>query len=122
MNPEMKSPANLAASFAAGFLAVWLADRLVQHWTERSARSEPTLQSDAKLRAQVRDRMDMLVSHPRAIEVEVHEGIVRVSGQVLAQELDGLLLQLLRVPGVLKVHNALASVDTPHAFGEASPL
>jgi hypothetical protein len=64
-------------------------------------------------------RLGHLVSHPGAIEVSVNEGIVRVSGQVLAQELDGLLTQLTRLPGVHKVHNALGVLQDPSGFGEA---
>lgn len=72
---------------------------------DRIAPSEPS--GDAQLRERVRSRMGHLVSHPRAIEVEVNDGVVRLSGQVLTQELDGLLSQLTGMAGVRKVHNAL---------------
>jgi osmotically-inducible protein OsmY len=75
-------------------------------------------QSDAQLRERVRARMGHLVSHPRAIEVSVEEGVVRLSGQVLAKELDGLLSQLTHMPGVRKVHNALAALNDPSGFSE----
>lgn len=116
----MKHALNIAAAFAAGAGAVFLLDKLLSpaarvlrgpHLTERS-------DGDAQLRAIVRDRLDDLVSHPRAIEVEANGGIVRVSGQVLAPELDGLLTQLLRIPGVHKVHNALSILQGPSGFGE----
>jgi osmotically-inducible protein OsmY len=75
--------------------------------------------NDAQLRERVMARLGHLVSHPGAIDVSVNEGIVRVSGQVLAQELDGLLTQLTRLPGVHKVHNALGVLQDPSGFGEA---
>lgn len=75
-------------------------------------------ENDAQLRERVMARLGHLVSHPGAIEVSVREGIVRVSGQVLAQELDGLLTQLTHLPGVHKVHNALAVLQDPSGFGE----
>jgi hydrogenase maturation factor HypE len=62
--------------------------------------------------------MGHLVSHPRAIEVSVDQGVVRLGGQVLAKELDGLLSQLTDMPGVRKVHNALAVLTDPSGFGE----
>ncbi len=74
--------------------------------------------SDAQLRERVRSRMGHLVSHPRAIEVSVEEGVVRLTGQVLVKELDGLLSQLTDMPGVRKVHNALAALNDPSGFGE----
>jgi hypothetical protein len=74
--------------------------------------------SDAQLRERVRSRVGHWVSHPRAIEVDVQDGVVRVTGQVLASELDGLLSRLTGVPGVRKVHNALAALEDPSGFGE----
>lgn len=83
---------------------------------DRTSSAEP--QTDDQLRERVRSRMGHLVSHPRAIEVTVEDGIVRLSGQVLAQELDGLLTQISEMKGVRKVHNALASLDDPSGFSE----
>jgi osmotically-inducible protein OsmY len=85
---------------------------------DRVSSTEPV--TDAQLRERVLSRMGHLVSHPRAIEVEVNEGIVRLSGQVLAQELDGLLSQLTGMAGVRKVHNALSALNDPSGFGETS--
>jgi osmotically-inducible protein OsmY len=83
---------------------------------DRKGTSEP--QSDAQLRERVRSRLGHWVSHPRAIEVDVEDGVVRVSGQVLAKELDGLLSRLTGIPGVRKVHNALVTLTDPSGFGE----
>jgi hypothetical protein len=83
---------------------------------DRTSSTEP--QSDAQLGERVRARMGHLVSHPRAIDVTVEGGIVRLSGQVLAKELDGLLSQISEMKGVRKVHNALTSLTDPSGFGE----
>lgn len=98
-----------------------IADRVkgVMETGSLSGTSSTEPASDAQLREQVRSRMGHLVSHPRAIEVEVNEGIVRLSGQVLAQELDGLLSQLTGMTGVRKVHNALSTLNDPSGFGES---
>jgi hypothetical protein len=50
--------------------------------------------------------------------VSVEQGVVRLSGQVLVMELDGLLSQLTDMPGVRKVHNALTVLNDPSGFGE----
>ena len=109
---------NVAGAVAAGALLVYV----VEQHRLRAARRRMThargYQADSRLRESVRAKIGELVSHPRAIEVEVSDGVVRVSGQVLATELGGLLLQLLDVPGVYKVHNALATLHNPPGPGE----
>lgn len=111
---------NVAGAFAAGALLVYVVERqrlrAARRWLPGPAASD----ADARLRERVRARIGELVSHPRAIEVEAADGVVRVSGQVLAAELGGLLLRLLDVPGVHKVHNALATLRDPGAFGEVA--
>ena len=82
---------------------------------DRESSAEP--QSDEQLRERVRSRMGHLVSHPRAIDVSVDDGVVRLSGQILAKELDGLLSQVTEIAGVRKVHNALATLNDPSEFG-----
>ena len=116
----MKHALNIAAAFAAGAGAVFLLAALRSTVDKRGPAHLPEhADDDARLRATVRARLDDLVSHPRAIEVETNDGVVRVSGQVLAPEIDGLLTQLLRIPGVRKVHNALSILRDPSGFGEA---
>ncbi|MCM2252061.1 MAG: BON domain-containing protein [Ramlibacter sp.] len=78
---------------------------------DRKSSTEPD--SDAQLRERVRSRMGHLVSHPRAIDVSVEDGVVRLSGSIRATELDGLLTQLTEMAGVKKVHNALTALDDP---------
>jgi osmotically-inducible protein OsmY len=110
----------LLLAFAAGAVVTYIAGSMLMRTRgTRLVKASARPADDARLREQVRSRLDELVSHPRAIEVEVHEGVVRVSGQVLAQELDGLLLQLTAVPGVRRVRNALSTLSDPSGFGEA---
>ena len=112
----------VGASFAAGaLLTFWLADMLAR-------RVRHTPHDDVLLLDQVRSRLHGLVSYPEAIDVAVAQGVVHVSGRVLAQELNGLLLQLTDLPGVYKVHNALTAVEEPQALenlqapGATSPV
>lgn len=77
-------------------------------------------QSDADLRDQIQTRLGRLVSHPGAIDVSVSNGMVRLSGRVLAKERDGLLEQVQQMPGVQKLVNAMTSLDDPHDMGRRS--
>ena len=121
----MKPAAIIAGGFAGGVLVMLLLER----WLARAQRVVPALpadcaaaslgsQEDAELRDRVSSRLGDWVSHPGAIEVDVANAVVRVSGQVLAKELDGLLFQITGVPGVRKVHNALDVLSDPSGFGE----
>ena len=105
----MKQVVSLTAAFAAGAAAVLLLDKAV-----RAKARQP--QSDAELREHVRERLGELVSHPAFIEVAVDNKVVRLTGEVLAHELDGLLSHLTHLRGVRKVHNALTVLSDPQAF------
>jgi len=128
----MKHALNVVAAFAAGAIAMYYFDAALGRSRravardrgfaaasrlDRRASGEP--KTDAQLRERVRSQLGHWVSHPRAVEVDVEDGVVRVSGQVLAKELDGLLSRLTGIPGVRKVHNALVTLDDPGGFGEA---
>jgi len=102
MNPTLK----LALAFAAGALAVVCLDMAVQ----RRRQGDRAVTRAWQLRERVKDEIAIRVSNPDEIQVSVEGGLVRVSGYVLAAEIDGLLSQLTRVPGVHKVHNALSPV------------
>jgi osmotically-inducible protein OsmY len=119
--PSQQQALAVLLAFAAGaaftYGAAWLAPRARRRL--RRPVGEVRAADDSRLRQQVRSRIDELVSHPRAVEVEVDDGVVRVSGQVLQQELDGLLSRLTAEPGVRRVRNALATLTDPSGFGEA---
>lgn len=85
--------------------------RLKRRAYHQLAKSDP--QSDAELRNRIRDRLGRLVSHPRALDVHVDNGVVRLSGDVLARERDGLLLQVREMDGVQKLVNAMTAHETP---------
>ncbi|HEX7890528.1 MAG TPA: BON domain-containing protein [Ramlibacter sp.] len=70
-------------------------------------------QSDAELRDRIQERLGRMVSHPRAIQVSVDNGVVRLSGSVLAKEREGLLAQVQQMPGVQKLVNAMSAHDLP---------
>lgn len=76
----------------------------------------PDPQADAQLRDTIRERLGRLVSHPGAIAVSVEHGVVRLSGDVLAKERDGLLLQVQALPGVQKLVNAMTAHETPQGI------
>ena len=77
----------------------------------RTASADP--RSDAQLRDRIEARLGRLVSHPRAIDVRVHNGVVRLSGDVLQKERDGLLLQVREMAGVQKLVNAMTAHQSP---------
>ena len=100
----------VGAAFAASALFTYLiGDALLR-------RRDAMLHDDSHLRQRVRARVAQLVTYPDMIEVQVDEGLVRVSGRVLAAELDRLLSQLTQVPRVYKVYNALVSMDDASAL------
>jgi uncharacterized membrane protein len=69
--------------------------------------------SDEVLTARVRSRMGRAVSNPSAIDVSAHEGRVRLSGPVLADELGDLLWEVYAVKGVKGVDQQLEIHERP---------
>jgi len=124
----MKPIATVAGAFAGGVLAMLLLERLVAR-AQRVVPAREVLraagrdedQDDAQLRQRVRSRLGDWVSHPGAIDVDVQDGVVRLTGQVLAAELDGLLSRIVGVAGVRKVRNALEALKDPSRFGTDQP-
>jgi hypothetical protein len=95
----------VGAAFAASALLTYLiGDAMLR-------RRDALLHDDSHLYERVRLRVAQIVSYPDAIDVQVEGGLVRVSGRVLADELDRLLSQLTQVPRVYKVYNALEPVQ-----------
>jgi hypothetical protein len=72
---------------------------------------------DSRLVERVRARLGRVCSHPRAIDVYVHDGEVTLIGPVLADEVRGLLTAAASVRGVHSVVNELE----PHETGEGVP-
>ncbi len=63
--------------------------------------------SDDTLLARVRANLGHVVSHPRAICVDVHDRRVTLSGAALASEVDRLIWSALSIPGVFEVIDRL---------------
>jgi hypothetical protein len=75
--------------------------------------------SDDVLAERVRSKIGRYVSHPRAIDVDVADGLVGLAGPVLLSEMEGLLAAIALVRGVRRVENHL----DPHAeVGDISGL
>jgi len=77
----------------------------------RATHADP--QTDAELRDRIQSALDRLVSHPRALDVSVDKGVVRLGGRVLASERDGLIAQVQGMPGVQKLINAMSAHQNP---------
>ena len=60
---------------------------------------------DTVLVERVRSMMGRKVSHPKAVKVEADQGVVTLSGQIIAREIEDLIRTVQRVPGVLRVVN-----------------
>lgn len=106
---------NVTASFVIGAAVVFALDRAAQRW--RASRSAS---QELGLRARVQARIDELVSHPQAVHFQFEGNLLRVSGHVLATEVDGLLSQLTQLRGVHRVHNALSPVQDAKRLKELS--
>ena len=63
--------------------------------------------SDEMLVERVRAQLGRASSHPRSIVVTAHDGIVTLSGPVLADEVVALLARVRSVPGVQDLDNQL---------------
>jgi hypothetical protein len=67
--------------------------------------------SDEVLADRVRSTLGRVVSQPRAIDVEVHDGVARLSGTIARDEARRLVRRAGRIRGVQGVENALAPRD-----------
>ena len=83
----------------------------------RQTHADP--RSDAELRDRIRDALDRMVSHPRALHVSVDNGVVRLGGRLLAKEREGVLEQVQRMAGVQKLVNAMTAHDDPQELARA---
>jgi osmotically-inducible protein OsmY len=79
------------------------------------AKTRPEEVSDAVVEERVRSEIGRAVSNPGAIEVRGFEGIVTLSGPVLASEVDDLLSAARGVRGVEEIENRLQVYESPEA-------
>ncbi|HVL55140.1 MAG TPA: hypothetical protein VM491_01435 [Burkholderiaceae bacterium] len=68
---------------------------------------------DERMNARVRARLGRFVSHPKAIETRVKNGVVQLSGPILAAEVEPLLSAVSRMQGVTDIQNLLEVHETP---------
>jgi len=99
---ESLSWLNVTASFALGALCTWLAAEAMERM-----RRLPGPVSDDIVRERVRERVAQVVTAPQAVQVTVENGVVRLAGELSAEERDALLSQLVYMPGVVRLRNAL---------------
>lgn len=80
---------------------------------ELRARLSPRSPDDRTLAERIRARLGFLVSHPGAIDVQVRDGVVTLTGPVLADEVDGLLPRVASMRGVRGLDNRLTVHQEP---------
>jgi uncharacterized membrane protein len=68
---------------------------------------------DERVASRVRTEIGRVVSHPRAIDISVTEGVVLVRGPVLEEEVEPLLGAIKKVPGVVAIKNWLRVPEHP---------
>lgn len=96
-----------------------LGPRIASHLPTRGEAASPRV-----LHQRVRSHLGRVVSHPKAVDVEVLEDrCVRLGGHILEDELEALLDTVEKVPGVARVDNQLmvheSAGNTPELQGEA---
>jgi len=96
--------ATAAISFVLGAALTWAVAEAV-----RRVRAHPGPISDDIVLERVRARVANIVAQPGAVQVSVENGVVRLAGDVPAEERDQLLTQLLWLPGVVRLRNALGT-------------
>jgi hypothetical protein len=75
---------------------------------------------DRKLEGRVRSKLGRHLSHPSALQVQCQDGLVTLSGPVLASELDKVLAKVQKIKGVHEVESRLEINDEASLQGESS--
>ena len=75
---------------------------------------------DHKLEGRVRSKLGRHLSHPSALQVQCQDGLVILSGPVLASELDKVLAKVQKIKGVHEVESRLEIKDGASFQGESS--
>ena len=106
---KMRNKADETAEAAAEQIK----DRAEGAAAEVKSRFQPEPASDVTLVARVRSELGRATDHAGAIDVTATNGIVALSGHVLAQDLEHILTTARNVPGVQNVENRMMVHDTP---------
>jgi len=102
---------NRIASDAAGKTRRDLRNHLLGAISEMESLFRAERVTDDILEARVRSKLGRVVSHPHAIEVKAAEGLVILSGPVLAGEVHPLLETVIAINGVKNIDNRLETYD-----------
>jgi uncharacterized membrane protein len=89
--------------------------------TERARHPMASQVSDGVLLGRARAALGRVVSHPSAIEIEVHDGRAIVRGAIFQREADDALRCIGKIPGISEVVDRLerhATADVPSLQGE----
>ncbi len=92
---------------AADVTARDAANRAAGLWAEAKNSVTGRTADDRTLAERVRSRLGRCVSHPRTVKVVTGNGVVTLSGPILAGEVENLLAGVRAVPGVSRVENQL---------------
>lgn len=90
-----------------------LSNRAAGTFAEARRRFGGDRPEDIILAERVRAALGRAVSHPRAIDVEACDGMVRLCGPILTHEQSSLLAAVESVPGVRSIDNRLEPHDQP---------
>lgn len=101
------------AGEAAAKTAEYSRDRSRGVVAETAARLRPDDAGDEVIVERVRSAIGRAVSHPRAIEVQVRNGVATLGGPVLKHEVDSLISTVEAVRGVRDVENRLEAHKQP---------
>jgi hypothetical protein len=81
--------------------------RLLGFWHKLNNQPDYGPVIDEVLVSRVRSRIGRVVSHPHSIKVSAHEGVIALSGPIVANEVLPLIICASRAHGVKKVENFL---------------
>jgi uncharacterized membrane protein len=103
--------------------AVRDAQHRVRGLSERVRHPMASEVSDGVLVGRARAALGRVVSHPSAIEIEVHDGRAIVRGAILQREADDAVRSIGKIPGIREVTDRLerhALADVPSLQGESN--
>jgi hypothetical protein len=106
---RLRKTAQHAANHAVGFAA------------ETRARLAPDCADDHTISERVRSALGRVASHPKNIEVTVHDGIVTLCGCALRNEVQNIVRTVSRTRGVLGVENQLETGDRREPASQGAP-
>ncbi len=85
--------------------------------TLRNRMNEDTVDDDI-LRARVRAELGHVCSHPRAIEISVHDGCVTLGGTALQSEVDAICKGISKVRGVRELRKSIVEHENAGSLPE----